>query len=89
MPSRFIDELPEDHIDNKGNNRMGIAANFSDVRMPWAREKQSINKRRVGQRVHHETFGDGVVIRESGDTVEVAFNRGGIKKILARFLETL
>ena len=89
LPSRFIDELPEDHIDNKGNNRMGIAANFSDVRMPWAREKQSINKRRVGQRVHHETFGDGVVIRESGDTVEVAFNRGGIKKILARFLETL
>ena len=89
LPSRFIDELPEDHIDNKGNNRMGLAANFSEVRMPWAREKQSINKRRVGQRVHHETFGDGVVIRENGDTVEVAFNRGGIKKILARFLKTL
>ncbi|MBP5343933.1 MAG: UvrD-helicase domain-containing protein [Alphaproteobacteria bacterium] len=89
LPSRFIDELPEEHIDNKGNNRMGLAANFADVRMPWAREKQAINKRRVGQRVHHETFGDGVVIRENGETVEVAFNRVGIKKILARFLENI
>ena len=89
LPSRFIDELPEDHIDHRGNSRMGFGANFSDVRMPWAREKQTVNKRRVGQRVYHETFGEGVVIRENGETVEVAFNRSGIKKILARFLENI
>ena len=89
LPSRFIDELPEDHIDKRGNSRMGLAASFADVRMPWAREKQATNKRRVGQRVYHETFGEGVVIRESGEMMEVAFNRVGIKKVLARFLESV
>ena len=94
LPSRFIDELPEEHIDRRGNNRMGFGANLSDVRMPWAREKVSSNTNAFsskwkGRQVMHETFGKGVVLRENGDMVEVAFERGGIKKILARFLELI
>ena len=85
LPSRFIEELPENHIDRRGNRRMGYGAQFSDIRMPWAIEKQ-VPKKRVGKRVHHETFGDGIVLRESGDTVEVFFDHAGLKKIIARFL---
>ena len=94
LPSRFIDELPEEHIDKRGNNRMGYGAAFSDVRMPWAREniQQSTSvysSHWKGRQVMHETFGKGVVLRENGDMIEVAFERGGIKKILARFLELI
>jgi len=94
LPSRFVDELPEEHIDKRGNNRMGYGAGFADVRMPWAREKvqQSTSlysSKWKGHQVMHETFGKGVVLRENGDQIEVAFERGGIKKILARFLELI
>ena len=94
LPSRFVDELPEEHIDKRGNNRMGYGASFSDVRMPWAHEKVQqvasvFTSKWKGRQVMHETFGKGVVLRESGDMVEVAFDKGGIKKILARFLELI
>lgn len=94
LPSRFVDELPEEHIDKRGNNRMGYGANFSDVRMPWAHEKVQqvasvFTSKWKGRQVMHETFGKGIVLRESGDMVEVAFDKGGIKKILARFLELI
>ena len=94
LPSRFVDELPEEHIDKRGNNRMGYGASFSDVRMPWAREKVQqvasvFTSKWKGRQVMHETFGKGVVLRESGNMVEVAFDKGGIKKIMARFLELI
>ena len=85
LPSRFIKELPEEHIDMRGNNRMGYGASFADVRMPWAHEKVQ-PKSRKGRQVMHETFGKGVVLREQGEMLEVAFERGGIRKIIARFL---
>ncbi len=85
LPSRFVEELPEDHIDRRGNRRMGYGAQFSDIRAPWAREKIQI-KSRKGRQVMHETFGKGVVLNEEGEKVEVAFEGGGIRKILARFL---
>ncbi|MGN0919788.1 MAG: hypothetical protein ACI4OR_03415, partial [Alphaproteobacteria bacterium] len=65
--------------------RMGYGASFSDIRAPWAVEKK-VPPKRVGKWVHHETFGDGIVLRENGDMLEVAFKGGGIRKIIARFL---
>ena len=85
LPSRFIKELPEEHIDMRGNNRMGYDASFADVRMPWARENL-MPKSRKGKQVMHETFGKGVVLRENGQMLEVAFEGGGIRKIMAQFL---
>ena len=85
LPSRFVEELPEDHIDRRGNRQMGYGAQFSDIRAPWATEKVQ-PKKRVGKRVHHETFGDGIVLREEGDRLEVFFNTAGLKKVIARFL---
>ena len=86
LPSRFIEELPEDHIDCRGNRRMGYGMQFSDIRAPWAAEKVQ-PKKRVGKRVHHDTFGDGIVLREEGDRLEVFFEGGaGLKKVISRFL---
>lgn len=48
---------------------------------------KSIKSGRLGKRVHHETFGCGTVIREEGDRLEIRFNSGNVRKIMARFVE--
>ena len=85
LSSCFVEELPPYHIDSRGNRRMGYGAQFSDIRAPWAHENIA-PKRRVGKRVHHETFGDGVVLKEEGDRLEVFFDNAGLKKVISRFL---
>lgn len=47
----------------------------------------SSSSRRVGRRVRHETFGTGTVIREDGERLDIRFDSGQIKKIMARFVE--
>ncbi len=88
LPSRFIKELPPEHIDRRGNNRMGYGAQMADVRMPWAREKLQ-PKSHKGRQVYHETFGKGVVLRETGDMMEVFFEGYGLRKIKSTFLTVI
>ncbi|MCX6763956.1 MAG: UvrD-helicase domain-containing protein [Candidatus Moranbacteria bacterium] len=45
--------------------------------------KLPITNYRSGERIHHETFGDGLIISASGDTLTVAFKKAGLKKISA------
>ena len=40
-----------------------------------------------GGRIFHVKFGYGVVLRTSGDTLEIAFEKAGIKKVKADFVE--
>lgn len=84
LPSRFIKELPPEHIDRRGNNRLGYTQ-MTEVRMPWAREKL-VSPSHKGRQVRHEVFGKGVVLRESGDMMEVFFEGAGLKKIKSSFL---
>ena len=45
--------------------------------------------KRVGKRVHHEIFGDGTVLKDIGDALEVSFDSGARKKIKSVFLEEI
>jgi transcription elongation factor GreA-like protein len=40
-----------------------------------------------GQRVHHETFGGGIIISSEEDIVTIAFMKAGVKKISAKFAD--
>ena len=40
-----------------------------------------------GSRIFHVKFGYGVVLRKNGDTLEIAFEKAGIKKVKADFVE--
>ncbi len=42
---------------------------------------------RVGARVRHERFGVGVIIDADGDKLSVKFSTGGLRRIVARFVE--
>lgn len=87
MASRFLEELPAEHIE-----KLDAPRHQSDILgFSWQRQSQeykpAVKSRRVGKQVHHEVFGDGVVVRDEGDKVEVIFAEHGLKKVLAKFLE--
>ncbi|MDX2028657.1 MAG: UvrD-helicase domain-containing protein [Alphaproteobacteria bacterium] len=48
-----------------------------------ARREDGLN---VGDRVTHETFGEGTVRRIDHDKLEIAFDDAGLKKVMARFV---
>ncbi len=141
LPSRFINELPEEDIDfqplyeynhfhagstqseERYHSSSAFEDNFFDTRdeshtaeqhrpvSRWDREsvssgfetgfdsssahfitpsfKSTASKKskRIGKRVRHETFGLGTVVREEGERLDIRFDSGELKKIMARFVE--
>ena len=90
--SRFIEELPPEHIDNQARRKKPMMTDIEDFSWHIPVKKEipiPAHKRRVGRKVYHETFGDGVVVREEGDRLEVLFADFGLKKVLAKFLEVM
>jgi len=119
LPSRFIDELPEDHVEvltppglyGGGLSSPGIesrAAAADGYNSPgWKRLQARQGQHGLSQpresrntvidlaavasftlsaRVFHQKFGYGSVVGVEGDKVEVAFDKAGLKKVVARFL---
>ncbi len=105
LPSRFIDELPKEHIEliNKcsyfGDNKSSYQPNYKknyhtssyeettyddDKRYSYVREKP-INH--LGKKVYHASFGYGKIVAQYGNTVQVCFDNGGIKKLMASYLK--
>ncbi len=127
MPSRFIDELPEEHVDvltppglyGGGYGAAGMSGGFgSDLESRvaeanvynspgWKRMQSRAGERSVsqpresrntvidleavsaftlGERVFHQKFGYGRIEGIEGDKLEIAFEKAGIKKVVARFI---
>ena len=132
LPSRFIDELPEEHVEvltppglyGGGYGAAGMASpamqmmagsdlhqkaaeanvyNSPGWRRLQARSQQrpvsqptearntvidatAISSHALGERVVHQKFGYGAVIGIEGDKLEIAFDKAGTKKVVARFI---
>jgi DNA helicase-2/ATP-dependent DNA helicase PcrA len=126
MPSRFIDELPESHVDvltppglygggygaaaptsvsstletraaeanvynSPGWRRLQARAAERPVSQPREGKAQVIDLAAVsaytlGERVFHQKFGYGTVEAIEGDKLEIAFDKAGRKKVVARFI---
>jgi len=101
IPSRFIDELPEAHVE-----RAGSAALARDARMlapsvfaggplvarraePWEQAGRPARTQKVvvGERVFHEKFGYGEVIASEDDKLDINFEKAGQKRVMDRFVE--
>lgn len=126
LPSRFIDELPEDSVDTFSEtgyfNRPAFGgtpnlnAYEAGTRGAGFMRAQSMNEQQkyygsmgngplleakakvisqnktastfeVGQRVFHDKFGYGRVLVLDGDKIEVAFDKAGMKKLIASFVK--
>ncbi len=132
LPSRFIDELPEEHVEvltppglyGGGYGAAGMASpaaqmmagsdlhqkaadanvyNSPGWRRLQARSQQrpvsqpsearntiidatAVSSHALGERVFHQKFGYGEVIGIEGDKLEIAFEKAGTKKVVARFI---
>ncbi|NDR56589.1 ATP-dependent helicase [Aliiruegeria sabulilitoris] len=127
LPSRFIDELPEAHVDvltppGLYGGGYGAAATAQPARSDqhekasradvynspgWKRMQARSQTRPMGQpretrnitidleavsafglgdRVFHTKFGYGAVTAIEGDKLEIAFDKAGVKKVVAKFV---
>ncbi len=123
MPSRFIDELPPEHVEvltppglygggygaaaagstieakaaradvynSPGWKRMQARAGQRGAAQPAeAREMiidaQAVSAHTVGERVFHQKFGYGAITGIEGDKLEIAFEKAGVKKVVARYV---
>lgn len=125
LPSRFIDELPEAHVEvltppglygggygaavmassietramkadvynSPGWKRMQDRAANRPVSQPRETRELVINATALssfamGDRAFHDKFGYGTVVGIEGDKLDIAFDKAGIKKIVARFVRS-
>ncbi|MDW3181243.1 ATP-dependent helicase [Roseobacter sp.] len=123
MPSRFIDELPETHVEvltppglygggygaaAPTSNLHNAAAEANVYNSPGWRRLQARSQDRpvsqpreskntvidmsavssftMGERVFHQKFGYGAIQGIEGDKLEIAFEKAGVKKVVAKFV---
>jgi len=114
LPSRFVDELPSDHIERAGD--LGLSrGGFDEDQSSYssgsgtsqgygAGWKRAQNRKReddlvfaparmtadglgVGQRIFHQKFGYGAIKSVDGDKLDIQFEKAGLKKVMASFVE--
>ncbi len=100
IPSRFIDELPAENIEQSadqglyggGNAGYGERSAFFDssrTQLPSCEGNENGEDLQPGQRVIHQKFGYGTIRAIDGDKLEIAFEKAGTKKVMAGFLSVV
>ena len=94
LPSRFIDELPKDHVEvltETGVYKTQSAPSYA--RRPAqlteytpAASLESEQGFAPGMRVFHEKFGAGTVLSTDHDKLDISFDRAGRKKVIGSFV---
>ena len=91
-PSRFIDELPDEHIEHVRLGRQQVPAFVRRASTPQLEAKEpprpALRQQefQVGQRVFHLKFGYGHVTVVEGDKLEIDFDHTGVKKVMKGFV---
>jgi DNA helicase-2/ATP-dependent DNA helicase PcrA len=124
LPSRFIDELPPDHVEvltppglygggygaaapprstlhdraaeanvynSPGWKRLQARAAARPMAQPQETrhvviDLEALSSYGLGDRVFHQKFGYGAVTGIEGDKLEIAFDKAGLKNVVARFV---
>lgn len=92
-PSRFLREIPAEHI-QEVRMRATVARPVTSVQ-PKAQSLQTEGKYKLGQRVSHAKFGEGVVLQMEGEgaqeRVQINFRQVGLKWLMLAYaqLDTL
>ena len=80
-PSRFLDDIPAELIENAENSIINACVE----KYASARKKTTLTEMKTcykgGERISHEKFGEGLVISSQGDIITVAFKTVGLKKL--------
>lgn len=98
IPSRFVDELPEENIEADAETGLyapGRSSHWdssgqqgtSFSRQTVSREKRTIDGEfSTGERVFHEKFGGGTIIHIDGQKLDIHFDNAGQKRVMDSFV---
>ncbi|CAP55931.1 putative DNA helicase II [Gluconacetobacter diazotrophicus PA1 5] len=103
IPSRFIEELPAEHVTTTGGAAQARSRTFGHAplsstafpvmarrpRVTDVGEKGPTAAMAVGTRVFHQKFGYGTISSVEGNRLEVAFEKAGPKRVLDTFVEKI
>ncbi|MGZ5577235.1 MAG: DNA helicase II [Methylobacter sp.] len=88
-PSRFLREIPSEHI-QEVRMRATVSHPVTSVK-PKAQSLQTEGKFKLGQRVSHAKFGEGVVLQMEGagaqERVQINFKQVGIKWLMLAYAQ--
>lgn len=96
LPSRFLREIPEEACQKISSsnqlNYSGSKHNFyfqnDSIRPPTERvDKKTLSGKRPGSKVKHIKFGNGIVVKKNGDTLDIVFENNGLKTIKEDYVE--
>lgn len=102
-PSRFIDELPPEHIElinncsyfgsNQSNFNKSYSNNYeysySDGSNRYSYTREVTPNNFLSKKVYHQTFGYGTIVAQDGNIIQVCFDKCGIKKLLSSYVEII
>ncbi|RTK92513.1 MAG: ATP-dependent DNA helicase PcrA [Rickettsiales bacterium] len=94
LPSRFIKEIPAELcISSSSTNKLnylGSRHNFSmQTNIPPKVSNIIKNGKTPGNRIKHQKFGTGIIIKKNGDNLEIVFEHVGIKTIKEDYVELI
>ena len=101
LPSRFIDEIPKENVEmvnvSSGHNYgYGYDRGYTNASYSYKKKKSAgyfgssfAPAFAVGAEVRHEKYGYGTVIAANGDRVQVVFEDGATKTLMADYLESV
>lgn len=103
LPSRFIDELPKEHVDVEAAHGLSSAPRTTyarrtdddfnqDTEDSWGKTTGMFSVSSnpwKGQRVYHSQFGTGTVVTAEGNKLTIMFDYGGRRKVLAQFVRKI
>jgi DNA helicase-2/ATP-dependent DNA helicase PcrA len=82
LPSRFLDELPDDHVERE-RLRPASWSGYGAPRQSQIAPREDVPDLSTGDSVRHSTLGEGVVVRiEPGGVVTVRFEDGSERRLM-------
>ncbi|MBL6985759.1 MAG: DNA helicase II [Methylobacter sp.] len=88
-PSRFLREIPAEHL-QEVRMRAAVSRPVTPVK-PKAQALQIAGKYKLGQRVSHVKFGEGVVLQMEGsgaqERVQINFKQAGVKWLILSYAQ--
>ncbi len=88
-PSRFLREIPPEHL-QEVRMRAAVSRPVTSVK-PKAQSLQTEGKYKLGQRVSHAKFGEGVVLQMEGERaqerVQINFKQVGLKWLILAYAQ--
>jgi DNA helicase-2/ATP-dependent DNA helicase PcrA len=93
IPSRFIDELPEEATEQSSDiqprSMHWDSSGFNAAPKAFVARQETASGLSIGGRVLHPSFGEGTILVIDGNKLDIVFDNSGRKRVLESFVEAV